>query len=130
MNVDDGGGDLIRRTGKPAPGGQADIFDVVENLGDIRELDGSAAPIGDDQTRIILTGKQLAVRVDLIGPMLAVKTALCLVRVRCGNGAADVFQIQAIVRELRGIHANPNRWLLPSADANEPNSRELGNFGR
>ena len=103
LNVHDHRGSVVH------PGGLADVLDVVLDVGHVGQLHRRAVPVGHDQRRVIRAGEQLVVGADLIDLVRAVKAALGLVHVGGHDGAAQVFQVEAVGGHQGGIGAESAR---------------------
>ncbi len=84
--------------------------------------------VSDDDTLEIAAGHQLIVGLNLVVLLRAIEVAFSLVQTGLLECRADIFQVDAVVRKLRRIHAYAHRRFLSAADADQPNSGQLRNF--
>ena len=124
LNVQDDCGSLVH------PGGLPGVLGVVEDGGDIGQLDGGAVLVGDDERSVIRAGEQLVVGSNLVRLMSAVEVSLGLIDVGGDDGRAQVLQIEAVGGHRRGVRLNPDSRFLSAADADQADPWQLRNFGR
>ena len=101
------------------------VLGVVLHVGDVREADGRAVPIGDDQLPVVVAREQLIVGVDRVRLRGALEVALRLVDVRLRDRGAHVFEADLVGGERRRVRLDPHRRLLPAAEAHQADPREL-----
>ena len=101
------------------PDGLPDVFRAVDYRRYIRQPHRRAVPVGQNQTGVVLARKQLIVGADLVGLVRAVEISLGLIYICGGDRTADIFQVEPIGCQLRGIDADPHRRLLSAADAHQ-----------
>ncbi len=95
LDIDDDGRRVVH------PGGLLGVLGPIHRLGHVREHDGRAIAIGDDQFVVVGAGGQLVVGVNLIGDLRPVEVALGLVDAGLLEGGAQVLQVHPISGERR-----------------------------
>ncbi len=102
-----------------------DVLDPIHHIGDILQPHRRAVAVGDHQGLVVdrLGGGVIGVELQ---PVLAVgDDALGPIGVGRGQGRADVFQPDAIVRQLVGIELDPHRGQGRAADADVADALHL-----
>ena len=118
------------RRGLVHPGGLLGVLDAVHDVGDVVQHDRRAVAVGDDDVLVVGAGDQLIVGVDLVVLAGPVEVALGLVDAGGDQRGAQIFQVDAIGRQLRRIGLDAHRRLLAAADADQADAAELRDLGR
>ena len=113
-----------------SPGGLQGILNAIGNVGDISDTNRRAIAIGNDNWAIAISAKELVIRADGVRLLGTVKRALGLIDVGAIQRGAQVFKTQAIGSERGGIGLNAHGGSLTTADADQTDARQLGNFLR
>ena len=111
------------------PGGELGVFDTVADPGYVGEHDRGAVLIGDDEIPVACAREQLIVGIDLKILRRAVEAALGGVHAFGGERIAQVFKIDAVGSERRGVGLDADGRLLSAADGDQADAAELRNLG-
>ena len=117
------------RRGFVHPGGKLGVFDTVAHPGYIGEHDGGAVFVGDDEVAIAGAREQLVIGIDLEILCRAVEAALGGVHAFGGERIAQVFKIDAVGSQRRGVGLYADSGLLSAADGDQADAAELRNLG-
>ena len=133
--VDDVGAGLLEDDEEDAalavgPGGLLHVFGPGDGPADVANPQRSAVAIGDDDVVPVLGVQQLVVGVDRVGARRAVDIALRAVDGGDRDLVADVFQLQALGHQFRGVDLDPDRGLLLAADEHLGDARNLADLLR
>ena len=123
LDVDDHGRHLIH------PGGLANVFDIVDDVGHLGEFHRGAVAVGHDQGAVIVGGEQLIVGADLVGLVRAVEIPFRLIDVGGDDGAAHVLEVEAVGGQHGGVHLDADGGLLSAADADQADAGQLRDLG-
>ena len=119
LDVDDHRGHLVH------PRGLLDVLGIVDDVGHIGQVHGSAVAVRNDQRPVLAAAQKLIVGGDGEGTLRAVEGALGLIDVGRCDRAADVFEADPIGGESRRIGLHPHGWTLAAADADQAHARQL-----
>jgi hypothetical protein len=106
------------------------VLHAIHDVGHVVEKDGRIVAVGDHYILVIGAGDQLIVGVDLVILPWSVKVAFGLVDAGSREGGSYRFQVDAVGLQLSGIHLDAHGRLLATADADQADPVELGDFGR
>ena len=94
----------------------ARILDRIENIGDIREPDGGAAAIRDDEPPVLRSFEHLVVRGDAPRPVRIAEVAGRHVRICLAESEAHVLEADPVLVERTGIDFDPDARQRSAAD--------------
>src|SRR5439155_8713578 len=101
------------------------VLRVLDDVGDIRKLDGRTVTVGDDHGGVVGGRAQLVVGVYGVGAARAVEASLRLVDVgRCDRGA-HVLEVQAVRGERARIDLDPNGRALAPGERHQAHAGKL-----
>jgi len=80
------------------PSGLTAVLGVIDDIGDVREPNRSAVAIGDDQRRVIATGRELIVRANLKSLAFTVEISLGRLTFAAVMAGTDILQIEGVRR--------------------------------
>ena len=110
------------------PGGEPCVFGILNDLGDISEINRRARAVGNDDAAVFCSRTQLIVGIDGIGAQRTIKAALGLIDVGRADTQADVFEIQPLGRKRLRVNLYSHRRPLAAIECHQPNAGDLRNL--
>ena len=107
------------------PRGLAGVFRVVFHRGHVRQFHGRGVPVGDDDFGVVAAREQLVVGADLKRLIAAIEVALGLIHIGGRDSAANIFEVETVRGQERGIGLDADGGLLTPADPHQPDAGEL-----
>ena len=105
--------------------GVTQIFDGIEDFGDVGEPDRRAVAVGDHQIAILRRMGRLVVGVDLIVVVVVLDRALWTIGVGGGERGADVLKPNAVVEDRAGVDFDAHRRQRRAGDIDLADARKL-----
>ena len=124
LNVQDDRRNLVH------PGGLPGVLGVIEDSGNIGQMDWGAVLVCDDERSVIATGEQLVVCSNLIRLMRSIEVSFGLIDVGGDDGGTQILKIETVRSHRRGIRLNPDSGLLSASYADQTDTWQLRNLRR
>ncbi len=105
--------------------GVTQIFDGIEDFGDVAEPDRRTVAVGDHQIAILRRMGRLVVGVDLIVVVVVLDRALWTIGVGGGERGADVLKPNAVVEDRAGVDFDAHRRQRRAGDIDLADARKL-----
>ena len=111
------------------PGGELGVLHAVDDLCHVGEHDRRAVAVGDDHGPVGIAGEQLVVGVDGVVLRGTVEISLGGVEAVDREGAAQVFEIDAVGGQSGRVGLDAHGRLLSAGDADQADAGDLGDLG-